>query len=77
MTVTYRTAGGEKKTTTATVKRERDFAKETDDGWRSVGFNIGRVAVGAMSGITVESVAVAKVPAPVVITVGRSHFGAP
>lgn len=77
VTVNYRTAAGEKKSATLTVKRERDFGKDWDDGWRAVGFNIGRVAVGPLSGITVESVAVAKVPAPVVITVGRTDIGAP
>ena len=77
VTVTYRTTEGESKTAMLTVKRERDFGKDWDDGWRAVGFNIGRVAVGPLPGITVESVAVAKVPVPVVITVGKSHFGAP
>lgn len=77
VTVNYRTAAGEKKSATLTVKRERNFGKEWDDGWRAVGFNIGRVAVGPLSGITVESVAVAKVPAPVVITVGKTEIGAP
>lgn len=77
VTVNYRTAAGEKKSSTLTVKRERDFGKDWDAGWRSVGFNIGRVAVGLLSGITVESVAVAKAPAPVVITVGRTDIGAP
>lgn len=77
VTVNYRTVGGEKKTATATVRRERDFGKDWDDGWRTVGFNIGRVAVGPLSGITVESVAVAKVPAPVVITVGETRIEAP
>lgn len=69
--------GGEKKSATLTVKRERDFGKEWDDGWRAVGFNIGRVAIGPLSGITVLSVAVAKVHAPVVITVGETNFGVP
>ncbi len=77
VTVNYRTTSGEKKSSTLTVKRERDFGKDWDDGWRAVGFNIGRVAVGSLSGITVESVAVAKVPVPVVITVGKTDIGEP
>lgn len=77
VTITYRTASGERKTASGTVKREREFGKEWDDGWRTVGFNVGRVATGPLSGITVESVAVAKVPKPAVITVGKTEIGAP
>ncbi len=77
VTINYRTADGEKKSATLTVKRERDFGKDWDDGWRAVGFNVGRLAVGPLSGISVESVAVAKVPSPVVITVGKTEIGAP
>lgn len=77
VTINYRSVEGEKKSATLTVKRERDFGKEWDDGWRAVGFNIGRVAIGPLSGITVLSVAVAKVPVPVVITVGETNFGVP
>lgn len=69
--------GDESKTATATVKRKRDFGADWDDGWRAIGFNIGRVATGLLAGITVESVAVAKVPVPVVITVGETRIGAP
>lgn len=72
VTVNYRTSGGEKKSATLTVKRERNFGKDWDDGWRAVGFNIGRLATGPLSGITVESVIVAKVSTPVVITVGET-----
>lgn len=74
VTITYRTSSGERRTATCggdnpCPKRERTFGKEWDDGWRTVGFNIGRLATGPLSGITVESVAVAKVQAPVVIKV--------
>lgn len=80
--VTYRTATGERKTATCggenpCPKRTRDWGKEWDDGWRTVAFQIGRVASGPLSGITVESVAVAKVPAPTVITIGKTEIGAP
>lgn len=72
VTVTYRTAAGETKTATGVVKRERNPALQgPDDGWRSIGFQIGRVAVGPLSGIKVESVAVAKVPAPTVIAIAQ------
>ena len=82
ITVTYRTATGELKTATCggenpCPKRTRDWGKEWDDGWRAVAFQIGRVASGSLSGITVESVAVSKVAKPVVITVGETRFGAP
>lgn len=77
VTIIYRTAAGERRTATATAKRERSFGKEWDDGWRAVGFNVGRMATGPLSGITVESVAVSKVAKPVVITVGASTFGEP
>ena len=82
VTVTYRTATGELKTATCggenpCPKRTRDWGKEWDDGWRTVAFQIGRVATGPLSGITVESVAVAKVPAPAVITIGKTEIGAP
>lgn len=78
VTVTYRTAAGELKTATCggdnpCPKRTRDWGKEWDDGWRTVAFQIGRVATGPLAGITVESVAVAKVPAPAVITIGRTE----
>lgn len=77
VTINYRTVDGDKKSATLTVKRERDFGKEWDDGWRAVGFNIGRLAVGPLPGITVDSVAVAKVPAPTVIIIGKTEIGAP
>lgn len=82
ITLTYRTAAGELKTATCggdnpCPKRERTWGKEWDDGWRAVAFPIGRVASGPLSGITVESVAVAKVPAPTVITIGKTDIGAP
>lgn len=77
VTLTYRTAAGERRTATATAKRERDFGKEWDDGWRAVGFNVGRMATGPLLGISVESVAISKVAKPVVITVGASMFGEP
>ena len=82
VTVTYRTAAGELKTATCggenpCPKRTRDWGKEWDDGWRTVAFQIGRVATGPLAGIIVESVAVAKVPAPAVITIGKTTFGQP
>ena len=82
VTVTYRTAAGELKTATCggdnpCPKRERTWGKEWDDGWRAVAFPVGRVASGLLSGITVESVAVAKVPVPTVITIGKTDIGAP
>lgn len=83
VTVTYRTASGELKTATCggdnpCPKRKRDFGLDWDDGWRTVAFQIGRIAVGPLSGITIESVAVTKVPLPVaVITIGPSRFGPP
>lgn len=82
VTVTYRTAAGELKTATCggdnpCPKRERTWGKEWDDGWRTVAFAVGRVASGMLSGITVESVAVAKVPVPTVITLGKTDIGAP
>jgi len=77
VTVNYRTVSGEKKSATLTVKRARDFGQSWDDGWRAVGFNIGRVATASLSGITIESIAVSKVPTPVVITVGETRFGVP
>lgn len=82
VTLTYRTAAGELKTATCggdnpCPKRERTWGKEWDDGWRAVAFPIGRVASGPLSGITVESVAVAKVPASTVITIGKTTFGEP
>lgn len=82
VTVAYRTASGERKTATCggdnpCPQRARNWGKEWDDGWRTVAFPIGRMATGPFSGITVESVAVAKVPKPVVITVGKTEIGAP
>lgn len=77
VTITYRTATGERKMATSVVKRERNFGKEWDDGWRAVGFNVGRMATGPLSGITVESVAVSKVAKPVVITLGKTEIGPP
>lgn len=82
VTLTYRTASGELRTATCggdnpCPKRERTWGKEWDDGWRTVAFAVGRVASGPLSGITVESVAVAKVPAPTVITIGKTTFGEP
>lgn len=77
VTVKYLTPSKEGKTATLTVNRERDFGKSWDDGWRAVGFNIGRMAMGQLTGITIVSVAVAKVPKPVVITIGPTRFGPP
>lgn len=90
VTVTYRTAAGELKTATCggenqCPKRKREFGTESDDGWRSVAFQIGRVATGTLSGITVESIAVTKVPVPsasfkivgATITAGSTTFGPP
>lgn len=83
VTVTYRTSTGEIRTATCggenpCPKRTRDWGKEWDDGWRTVAFQVGRVATGPLSGITVESVAVAKVPPPAaVITIGKTEIGAP
>lgn len=88
VTVTYRTATGERKAVAGTVKRERDFGKDWDDGWRAIGLNIGRLQTATLSGITVESVLVAKMATtivesvavarmPVVITAGRTEIGPP
>lgn len=77
VTLNYRTTLGESKSATLTVRRTRDFGQSWDDGWRAVGFNIGRVRTGALSGITVESVAIAKIPPPIVITIGKSEFSPP
>lgn len=82
VTVTYRTAAGELKTATCggdnpCPKRTRDWGKEWDDGWRTVAFQIGRVASGSLTGITIESVSVSKVAAPIVITIGKTIIGAP
>lgn len=57
VTVDYRTASGEAKTATETVKRRND------DGYHTAAFVIGRVKVGAMPGITIDGVAVKKLPA--------------
>lgn len=82
VTVTYRTAAGELRTATCggdnpCPTRTRKFGQEWDDGWRAVAFQIGRIATGPLQGITVESVAVAKVPVPTVITIGKTEIGAP
>lgn len=82
VTVTYRTATGETRTVTCggdnpCPKRTRNFGQDWDDGWRTIAFQIGRVATGTLSGITVESVAVSKVPKPTIITVGSTKFGPP
>lgn len=83
VTVTYRTVSGELKTVACggdnpCPKRKRDFGLDWDDGWRAVAFQIGRIATGALSGITIESVAVVKVPPPhAVITIGKTEIGPP
>lgn len=83
VTVTYRTTTGETKTATCggdnpCPSRKRDFGQDWDDGWRAVAFQIGRIATGALSGITVESVTVTKIPPPAaVITIGKTEFGVP
>ena len=75
--------GGETKTVTCggdnpCPKRKRDFGQDWDDGWRAIAFQIGRVATGPLSGITVESIAVTKIPAPAaVIMIGKTEFGVP
>lgn len=56
VTVEYRTAAGESKKAVETVKRRND------DGFHTASFVIGRVKVGAMDGITIDGVAVKKLP---------------
>lgn len=56
VTVDYRTASGEMKTAVETVPRRND------DGYHTAVFVIGRVKTGGMPGITIDGVAVKKLP---------------
>lgn len=48
-----------------------------DTGWRTVGFNTGRVHTDSLPGITITSIRVTKAPAPVIISVGDTRFSGP
>lgn len=83
VTVAYRTATEELKTATCggdnpCPQRTRNFGQDWDDGWRAVAFQIGRVAIGPLSGIRIESVSVTKIPPPTAtITIGKTEIGPP
>lgn len=83
VTLNYRTAAGEIKSVTCggdnpCPTRTRIFGQDWDDGWRAVAFQVGRMAVGPLPGITIGSVVVTKIPPPAaIITIGKTEIGAP